>query len=573
VVAQAVSCREDQRISVGETLVLGAQHAVIALVFLVYPLAAAQQIGLDLVSTERFLTACVFGMGMATCLHYFRAPIGSGSLAVEISTPIFLPTVVMAGAAGGLPLLAAVSLLCGTVEVVFARALKRVKSLFPAEVCGIAVMMLGVSIIKPGMTNALGLHTADAVVQWPAIVTAVTTLSSIVAVSILGSPRLKLLAIAVGLLAGVVVARLCGSFDASAEQALSATSWLAWPELMISVPKVSVELIPIAIVMALVVSVDNLGMLIGIQRQRDASWRKLDLVQAAGGIQVSGLGDIISGIFGGMPTGISSANVALAHATGSVARIVSLGTGILLVATAFAPKVLVALTTVPRPVVGAVMVYSAVYMVTSGMGLIHGRMLSDRRIFVIGFSLVMGLTSALLPGAYSHVTPLLRPIFLSPLATSTLAAMSLTYLLSFGAVARASFEVRFSDSPNESLQEFEINKTLRLPLERLGAEVGADRESLDRSIDVTAEYLAALRVMGVVRGPVQLLARFDDSRFNVSLTYTGDPPPLATVDAAEMSVADDAREHHRLKRIASNINRLSTAEKSGTQTVDLVFEA
>jgi xanthine permease XanP len=564
---KALTYGREDRPPLRDSLLLGAQHAVVALVFLVYPLAAAQQIGLDPASTARFLTACVLGIGVSTFLHAFRPSVGSGALAVEIPTPIFLPAAVMAGAAGGLSMLAAISLLSGCIELLFARALKHIKNLFPAEVCGIAVMMLGISIVKPGMMNALGVTTPDSAVHLAALYTSASALLTIVLVSVFGSSSIKLLAIACGLATGALAAYVTDILDGDSMHHLAAAAWLAWPDVSITVPHLQIDFVPVAVVMALVLSVDNVGMLIGIQRQMDPAWRKIDLKQASGGVQVSGIGDIVSGVFGGMPTGISSANVALAHATGAVARRISWVVGLMLIVAAFAPKVMIAFTMVPRPVVGAVMVYAAIYMVMSGMSLIHGRMLSDRRIFVIGFSLVMGLTSVVLPGIYADVPGLLRPICLSPLATSTLVAMALTYMFSIGASVRAAVAVSLSHSPNESLQEFEINKALRAPLERLGADVGADRASLDRSIDVTAEFVAALQVSGAVRSPVRVAARFDDARLQISLAYTGDAPA--------MTVGGDPTVDHqraRLARIAQNINKLSASERGGEQVLSLLFE-
>jgi len=564
---KALTYGREDRPPLRDSLLLGAQHAVVALVFLVYPLAAAQEIGLDPASTARFLTACVLGIGISTFLHAFRPSVGSGALAVEIPTPIFLPAAVMAGAAGGLSMLAAISLLSGCIEVLFARALKHIKNLFPAEVCGIAVMMLGISIVKAGMMNAVGVTTPDSAVHAPALFTSASALLTIVVVSVFGSPAVKLLAIACGLATGVLAAYLTGILDGDSMHHLAVAAWLAWPDVTVAVPHLKIEFVPVAVVMALVLSVDNVGMLIGIQRQMDPAWRKIDLKQASGGVQVSGIGDIVSGIFGGIPTGISSANVALAHATGAVARRLSWVIGLMLVVAAFSPKVMIALTMVPRPVVGAVMVYASIYMVMSGMALIHGRMLNDRRIFVIGFSLVMGLTSVVLPGIYAEVPALLRPIFLSPLATSTLVAMLLTFVFSIGASARASVEVNLSNSPNESLQEYEINKALRAPLEMLGADVGADRASLDRSIDVTAEFVAALQISGTVRGPVRVAARFDDARLQISLAYAGDAPAMPG-DGRSPANAYGAR----LARIAQNINKLSATDRGGNQEVVLLFE-
>lgn len=544
----------DGRPTLGVVLLLGFQHALVALVFLVYPLAAAQIVGLDAMATARFLTACLLGTGVATCLHSLRQPFGSGSLAIEIPTPAFLPASVLAGTMGGVHALAAVALLSGGVELMFSWALKWIRRHFPAEICGVAVLMLGVSIVRPGMVNALGTDGSGAGFTAAAFLTATATLVTVVTISLAGTARVRLLAIGAGLLVGVLTASLCGQLDPGAVSRVASVPWLSWPEVALNVPRADLSLIPLAITLAVVLSIDNVGMLIGIQRQVTPGWRAIDIRHASAGVKVSGIGDIVAGLFGGMPTGISSANVALAYATGVTARVVSLSCGLLLLSAAFSPRALALLAIAPRPVIGAIMVYAAVYMVVAGMGLIHSRALNERRIVVVGFSLVMGLASALLPGVCDAAPSLVRPVLASPLAVSTLAALLLNGVLSIGRGERSTLSIPLLTSPNESLQEFEINRTLRASLAKLGAEAGADRKFLDRTIDVTAEWLAAVRAAGAVKGPVRLDARVDDDSAHLALTYEGDAPPVD------------------LSRITRHVTRTAIITRGTQQHVSFIFE-
>ncbi len=552
---------------------LGAQHAVLALVFLVYPLAVAQELAMDPGSTLAFLSSCVIGIGVATCLHSFRAPVGSASLAVEIPTPLFLPTAMIAGGMGGMSAIAAVSLLCGLTEVFFARVLRHVRALFPAEICGIAVLMLGVSIIRPGMLNAFGLTQPTGIVQGASLLVSVATLTTITVLSVFGSPRIKILALAGGILVGVSLAVKCGLLGSAEWNKIAGARWLALPGVSLELPQLDISLVPLAIVMALAQSVDNLGMLVGIQQQVEPRWHKLDLRQASGGIQVSGIGDLVSGIFGGMPTGISSANVGLAHATGAVARRIALVAGVLLLAAPFVPKIIVAVSLVPRPVVGAIVVYAAVYMVVSGMSLILDRVLNDRRIFVIGFSVVLGLTSALIPGIYHSAPSILQPILESPLAVSALAAILLTQLFRLGAALRRNFELLLSDTDNESLQELQINRTLRHELAKVAADIGASKAFLDRVIDVTAELLAAMRVLGCVKGNVRFTARMEDARMEITLVYDGLPVPTGQPDGAlpsdELASSSPLA---NLLRVSRHVDRLEPRSSGSHQNLLLVYQ-
>ena len=84
--------------------------------------------------------------------------------------------------------------------------------------------------------------------------------------------------------------------------------------------------------------------------------------------------------------GSSSANLGLAHATGVAARRVGVAAGILLILVAFLPQFAQLIMLLPAAVIGAIMIYTAAYMMVSGMELILSRLLNGRRRATVGFS-------------------------------------------------------------------------------------------------------------------------------------------------------------------------------------------
>jgi len=502
-----------------EVAVLSLQHALLALIFLIYPLAAAQTIGLSPADTGTFLTGSLIAIGVATCLHYFPPPFGSGSLAVEIPTPIFLPVTIMAGAAGGWPLMCGMALVCGVVEVVFARALRVLRALFPAEVCGVAVFMLGVSIAKPGLAAFSGVTVAGAVIDVRAIATAVATLLTIVGLGVFGTRRVRLLALGLGVLVGMTVAILTGLVGPADWARIEHLPWVGLPAVSIPAPRFDVALLPLCIVMGVALSIDNLGCLVGIQRQRDPQWAHVDIRQASGGIQVSGIGDIVAGLLGGMPTGVSSSNIGLSHATGVSHRIVALYTGVLLLLASVAPKIIAAIALMPRPVVGAIMVYAAAYMMVSGMTLILSRMLSERRVFAVGFALLVGLAPLLVSGLYEGAPSMVRALLESPIAAGSLTAMVLTAIAKIGIRQRS---VTTLDEPSRSTAE-----QLSAFLEQQGGRWGARRDVMLRATSALVEGADIIASSGG-RRLLMVRASFDDSVLRLDLVHSGAPLVLDT---------------------------------------------
>lgn len=551
-------------------LALGAQHALLALVFLVYPLAAAQQIGLSAGDTEMLLAAVILSTGGATILHGFRQPVGSSALAVQIPTPAFLQTEVLAGSMGGLPLMAGMSLVTGVVGLFFSSALRRLRALFPAEVCGVAVVMLGLSLIRPGFLNIVASPTDLPMIQGEPLAVATLTLATITVIAIFATGRLKLLALGSGMLVGIGLAWLLGLTGHGYWDPLLQSPWAGVPAVDIGAAHFSLELLPLGIVMALILSIDNVGMLIGIQRQMDPGWSRLDMNQASRGIRSSAVGDLLAGALGGMPTGISSANVSLAHATGAIARRISYLTGILLLAAAFSPKVIKVVALIPKPVVGAVMLYAAAYMLVSGMTLFLGRLLNQRRMFVVGFSIVLGVAPMVVPSMFSEVSPLLRPILESPLALGSFCAIVLTQLLRIGSASKVEVSVPLPDSDNEMMQELVCNKAIRAHLVKLGASVGAARPAVYRAIDLTSEWVGWLKVNRYINADVHLTASFVDSQLDVVLAYEGRPPPLH--GKRQSAAADTGEAVPTLERLQGQVDALSIRSNGLHQQLMLRFE-
>lgn len=551
-------------------LALSTQHALLALVFLVYPLAAAQQIGLSPGDTEKFLVAVILSIGGATFLHGFRQPVAGGALAVEIPTPAFLPTAVLAGGAGGLPLLAGMSLVSGIVGLFFAGTLNRLRSLFPAEVCGVAVVMLGLSLVRPGLLNIVASPTGLPMIQAGPLAVATLTLATITVIAIFATGRLKLLALGTGMLVGIGLAALLGLTNSGYWDPLAQSSWLGVPAVDLGAAQFSLELVPLCVVMGLILNIDNVGMLIGIQRQMEPGWSRLDTNQASRGLRVSAVGDLLAGALGGMPTGISSANVSLAHATGAIARRISHFTGILLLAAAFSPKAINAVALIPKPVVGAVMLYAAAYMLVSGMTLFLGRLLDERRMFVVGFSIVLGVSPMVVPDMFAQASPLLRPVLESPLALGSFCAILLTQLLRIGAAAKAEIAVSLPDSDNEMMQELVCNKAIRAGLVKLGATVGAARPAVYRAIDLTSEWVGWLKVNGYIQAGVHLTASFVENQLNIMLTYDGRPAPLSGTQ--NYPTAGAAERDRTLERLQGQVDSISARGHGTRQHLTMRFD-
>jgi hypothetical protein len=324
-------------------------------------------------------------------------------------------------------------------------------------------------------------------------------------------------------------------------------------------------LVPLFVLMAAVNSVDNLGVLVGIQRMVDENWKKIDMVQGAGGMQAGAVGDLVAGTLGGIPTGVSSAHVGLAFATGAASRIVAAAAAGLLFLALFTPKVVTALAIMPRPVIGALMAYTAAYMLVAGMELIQSRMLSERRMFTVGLSVLLGLSPLILPGIYHGLPALLAPVFHSSLAIAALAALLLNVLFRLGIAQTAQTEVHAAVSPYE---------TARLFLDRHGRLWGARRDVVNRAVGASAEALETLRAAGVPAEQIKLSARYDEVNLDVVLSYQGTALEFPTQrPAIDEFLADDGGQWRMAGYIVRrSVDRLTHRSEGAWHRLGLHFE-
>lgn len=149
----------------------------------------------------------------------------------------------------------------------------------------------------------------------------------------------------------------------------------------------------------------------------------------SGGLLADGCGSVFSGLLGGMGISTSSSNVGVSVATGATSRQIAFAAGLIFVLFAFFPMLTGVYSIMPKPVMGAILVFVTCFMVMAGMQIIMSTKLDLRGTFVIGIALVFGLSVDILPELYTNIHPSLAPIFSSSLTLSTITAITLNKLL------------------------------------------------------------------------------------------------------------------------------------------------
>ena len=147
------------------------------------------------------------------------------------------------------------------------------------------------------------------------------------------------------------------------------------------------------------------------------------------GLIADGMALAGSGLLGGMASDTSSSNVVLTGTSGATSRVIAIATGIMFIGLGFLPKFSAALAVMPAAVSGAVLVFSACYMIMSGLQIITAEKLDYRKIFAIGLGLVAGVSLDVVPQLYANVPGWLHPVMGTSLSFATVVAVLLNQVL------------------------------------------------------------------------------------------------------------------------------------------------
>ncbi|MCC5988734.1 MAG: purine/pyrimidine permease [Pararhodobacter sp.] len=490
-------------------LLLAVQHVVIALVMLPVPVLVGQSAGLTGAQTASLVSMTLIAMGIATLLQLQRlGPVGSGFLAPQIPSAIYLPPTLLAAQAGGLALVFGMTFLAGAMGLALSQIIGRLRKLFPPEVCGVVVLMIGLSLIKVALPLLLGLTEHRAVVDPRALAVGTLTLLVMVTGTVSRRGSLRLYAAILGLLTGYAAALAIGLADAETFQILRAAPWLSLPDRPAFALSVSPLLMLPFLIAALASNIKVVGLITSAQRANDPTWKRPDMASARGGIIADAAGNLSSGILGGVGTSVSGSNIGLAQATGATSRVIGVLVAAIFVTLAFVPKLTLAVTLMPGPVIAAGLLFTSCFLLISGIELIVSRLIDARRTFIIGLSVLAGVGLDLVPEAASEAPDWAAAFLGSPLAFATTVVVILNLLLGLGVIKRTHLVLK-PEEPARDVIRF---------LERWGAAWGARRDVIQRAGSALRDLCEELRAAGL-ESDITLTVAFDEFRLTAEMRW------------------------------------------------------
>lgn len=551
------------------------QHlAMIAPVGLICPLLVVSHAGADRAVTNSVLAMSMLALGFATILQCMRwKGVGSGFLAPAIFTSAYLPPSLAAAQLGGLPLVFGMTVFAGACQIILSLGLKRLRPFFPAEIAGLAVTMIGVSLGMLGLRLLFGLPggVAEGALSAPQTAAdlgiAVFGLLVIVVLSVWAPKGIRIYAVLLALIVAWLVALVLGAVDTSFVRAGFADGLVRLPRPVFAGLAFDPGLAIAFAVGALACTLCTVGNVTTCQKINDSDWQRPEMNSLKGGVFADGLGTILAGFLGTVGLNTFSASIGLSAATGVMARRVGFAVGAIFIGFAFVPGAIALAGSIPLPLTGAILVFTSSFIVVSGIQVILSRLLDNRKTLVIGFGLLFGLSRDILPEFYGALPSELTPLASSSLVVALLVAGLLNLVFRIGVSDRARLVLVPGTDAVEQVHAF---------CETQGGAWAARRDVMQR---VTAALVEFAEISGdVVRkdAPATIDLKFDEYRIDAFIRYKGErvEAPVGAGGSASVDLleSDDLPGHIPFLIIGKMADRFTSGQNDRNSWLRLSFE-
>lgn len=548
------------------TLLLGFQHIFILSIAFIFPVVIVSEIGGSPEDAENLICMAMLATGFGTILQGInKGPIGSGYLCPLVNGPAFVPASLLAGKAGGLALIFGMTAAAGIFEALFSQVVGRLRKYFPPEVTGTVVLMVGVEVIPIAVPKFFGIDSTHLEPQLIPFLVALATLAVTAGFNVWGKGNLRLYSLLIGMTAGYLISLAAGILTIDHIRLILDSPVFQLPEMGRFGMTFSAALLVPFMVAALSSALKTMGDLTTCQKINDADWKRIEMGSISRGMLACGAGNIASGLLGALGQSVSSSNIGLSIATGATSRRIGYAAGGILMLMAFFPKLAAIFVIMPTPVMGASLIFAICFMIMAGIQIIMSRMIDARKTFVVGLSIIFGLSFDSVPELYSGLDPMVATFFSSSLAMATICAVVLNVFFRLGISQKIDFQIDTEADTSDKI--FQI-------MERQGSAWGARREVIMNVIAALNELLEAAPFLDLRDKNIAVSVQFDEFNLDARAVYDGKPfnIPSAMPCIESLEDADDAYLAMAAFMMGRYADRISFSTKDGKTQIHLHFE-
>jgi len=415
----------------GHLLLSAFQHVLLMIVAIGIPIIFAGQLNETPGFTASLVTFSMLASGIGSIIQALRLPyLGSGYLCPNLCGPSYLSLSLSAAWIGGLPLMRGITIVAGLLEIFLAPLIQKLKNVFPMYIVGLVVALVGISIIQISVTSFFGLTLQGDAIRSIDIFIGAVSLLIMVFCNLWGKGFVKIYCLIIGMFSGWILSMILIPEYWQNLVLIKNSPLFALPQFSTIFQPITFRLdllIPL-IVIAIGSTLKTFGNLLAVQKLSEPELNEVNFVPIRNGIVADGIATTISGVLGAMAVDTSSSNIGLAGATKVLSRWISVVAGAIFIVLAFFPMLTNVLALMPKPVLGASLVFSGCFMICAGLIQMLQENWDSRKTFVVGIALFFGLSTAFLPSLYARVPGIIQKFFTDPLPTATILAVFLNQI-------------------------------------------------------------------------------------------------------------------------------------------------
>ena len=415
-----------------ETLFAALQHLLALFVAIITPpLIIAGALKLDIETTSFLVSMALFASGVSTFIQCKRiGGIGTGLLCIQGTSFSFIGPIISAGLTGGLPVIFGACMAASTVEMLISRLLKYTRKIITPLVSGIVVTLIGMSLIKVGITACGGGAVAKSngtFGSFEHVGLAALVLLLIIFFNRSSNRYLRMSSIVIGLVIGYAVAWCMGLVDFSSVQSYGGFN--------IPVPfKYGLSFDWSAfIALGLVYLITAIEAYGDITANSLISGEPVEgktfVKRASGGILADGFNSMLAGVFNSFPNSVFAQNNGMIQLTGVASRYVGYYIAGFLVLLGLFPAVGLVFSLMPEPVLGGATLLMFGTVASAGIRIIAAQTIDRKATLVMALSFSLGLSVELVPEILSQLPETVRNIFSSGITTGGVTAILANVLI------------------------------------------------------------------------------------------------------------------------------------------------
>lgn len=415
-----------------DTFFAALQHLLAIFVAIITPpLIIAGALNLDLATTSFLVSMALFASGISTFIQCKRVgPLGCGLLCIQGTSFSFISPIISAGLTGGLSSIFGAVIAGSVVEMGISRALKYTRRIITPLVSGIVVTLIGMSLIKVGITacgGGFGAMEDGTFGSLQNVGIAALVLISILIFNRSSNRYLRMSSIVIGLAIGYAVSFALGMVDFSSVE--------SYGGLNVPLPfKYGISFDISAIIglgiVYLITAIEAYGDITAnsLISGEPVSGEKF-IKRASGGILADGFNSMLAGVLNSFPNSVFAQNNGMIQLTGVASRYVGFFIAVFLLLLGIFPAVGLVFSLMPEPVLGGATLLMFGTVAAAGIRIIASQKINRKATLVMALSFSIGLSVELVPQILQQLPEVIRGIFSSGITAGGVTAILSNFLI------------------------------------------------------------------------------------------------------------------------------------------------